>query len=331
MDLAAFPCHDNTAKRALREDGFYRLSGLVDTEKWRSAVSCPSGTVNYQQMRSYINESFQQLDARLGWESVLTKYRVSAGCSFDASNATDASALHRDVQQHSNTVNIPVFTLIVYLDHADLKLIPGSHRHHRMSLVRALAARSTVLSFKPGDALLFHASLLHGGVFRTLKRRTIVQCFDIYPTRQLAAQFSPRIMQIWCPQLETETKRGVLVSKLSYTPVVAPIVQYLAYMIAAGGNGHGRIALPDNVDALSCEAWRPRLEPEAEKDGQFHRGNLYVAADAEFINDADPVTNARMRDCIYRQIYMGTALRVGLLVAILVVLLVVMVRSRSRP
>ena len=313
MDVAQFPCTEKAVAEGLHRDGFHRFPALVDPERWRTAVSCPSGTVNYTSMRVHIDACLRGLNERLGWDCVMTKYRVSAGCSFDASNATDASALHRDVQQHGET-NIPVFTLIVYLDKADLKLIGGSHRHHRMSLRQTLANRSEMLSFAGGDALLFHASLLHGGVFRTLHRRTIVQCFDIFPTAELAAAYGARIMHIWCPPVPKEERTGVLVARVSHMAIIAQVTQYLSYLIAA--RGYARFDRPDGVDAFSCEAWRPRLPPEEQWDDEFHRGNLYVMADKRFSSDAAPKQNSDIRHEIYNFSKTGTRLLFALTLAV---------------
>lgn len=302
-----FPYTNNIIGDKLKTDGIHVLPNFVNYEKWSNAIECPSGDVNYTMIRGYIDTCLLDIDKTLGWNSVMTKYRVSAGCTFDTSNATDASALHRDLQQHSESENFPVFTLIIYLDPAELMFVKGSHLKPRMSVLDSIMAKSSVLSLNPGDGVLFHASLLHGGIFSEITTRRTIQCFDIYPSPELAVRVSPQILHIWCPPDPKEHEKGILMAKFSHMGI-SIIMKYIAYTLAAHGYGHADIVLPDGIEAISGEAWRTRLPDRDQHDRKFHKGNLYVIANEVYCNDADEETNIRLRKFIYWKVWFNFVL-----------------------
>ena len=323
-----FPYTNNIIGNKLKKDGIHVLSNLVNYEKWSKAIACPSGDVNYTIIKGYIDTCLLDIDKTLGWNSVMTKYRVSAGCSFDTSNSTDASALHRDLQQHSEYENFPVFTLIIYLDPAELKFVKGSHVNLRMSMLDTIMTKSKVLSLNPGDGVLFHASLLHGGIFSEITTRRVIQCFDIYPSPELARMYSPRILHIWCPPDPKESENGILMAKFSHLGI-SIILKYIAYILAARGYGHADIVLPVGIEALSGEAWRERLPNSDQHDGKFHKGNLYVIANALYCNDADEETNNRLRKFIYWKIWFNIGVTIVTFAILLAILSIITYKNRG--
>jgi|TARA_B110000211_G_C13996485_1_gene516453 hypothetical protein len=324
-----FPYTNDIIGNSLKEDGMYVLPGLVNNDKWANAISCPTGNVNYKLMRVYIDECILEINKTIGWNSVMTKYRVSAGCTFDTSNATDASAFHRDLQQHSESENFPVFTLIVYLDPAELGVIKGSHLKRHMSLLDAITQTTEVLSLAPGDGVLFHASLLHKGLFKKLDSRRVIQCFDIYPTPELADKYSNRIIHIWLDPDSTESEKGIIMAKFTHL-WISGIMKYVAYILAAQGYGHKNIVLPNGIEAISGEAWRGRLPHMQESDGEFHSGNLYVIANELYCVDADEENNKIIRNFIYHKIWFDIGVTILIYKILLSVIVIFIYKNRAK-
>jgi hypothetical protein len=316
-ELVTFPCTDPEVATSLETDGFCMLPGWEKSpDRWKAVAKCPEGAVNYTQARGLLNDSIARLNRRLGWDCYMIKYRISPGCNFAVSNSTDAAALHRDVQVHAPGPVLPVFTFVIHMDHAKMKCVPGSHKHPEMSVPSAIAAESKRLEFKPGDAMVFHACMLHGGVFENIKsQRYCVQCFDVFPTPRLAAQYAPRVLHVWCDD-ETQRQYAQKNARLMHLPVVGSTLQYAGYLVTANGYGARSFPLPEGVDVLSGEVFSARLPPEHESSGMYYPGNLYVRVDPMgFSLDASAEVNAVLREEIYNRIYQRLYLRILLGVA----------------
>lgn len=69
----------------------------------------------------------------------------------------------------------PIYTLVIYLDKSRMEVVPGSHRKTRMNSLQILTLKPVTNEMNAGDAILFHASLLHAGIFvhHTGERRVI--------------------------------------------------------------------------------------------------------------------------------------------------------------
>ena len=339
--LAAYPCAlDPASCRDLRHKGFARLPGFVDRDMWRQCIRLEDGAVEHAGCQwPLVRRALGRLGALAGWEDpALSKYRVSAGTTLRTSNATDAAALHRDIMVYDEKGDVPaIFTMIVYLDAADLRVVPGSHRQLHMGWPAALTVmrRATTLHFEPGDALLFHATLLHGGVFPAAAApgtpRRIIQMFDIYPHRRAAGQphDSDRVLHVWSPKDEEDT--SVLVSRLFHTPALAPVLVWAGTVSCAAGYGHRqRFRPPAPYTIISGEAQRSRSQHD---QAGWQDGNTYaVARHGCAVHDADAPTNARLRRFLYGDMQRRTlGAYVGLpLLALVLVVVAIAVAARAR-
>jgi hypothetical protein len=195
--------------------------------------------------------------------------------------------------------------MIVYFNHAKLQLIPGSHLERCMSAFRAVGAfvnNRQVIDVKPGDAVLFQSSMLHGGKFDGLeKARTIVQCFDVFPNLELATEGLKCMRHVRATEEDVTTSRAV--ARIMNMPVIKGPMELQAFIIQAGGNGYAsghRLTDDENVDEISGEAWRPRLPDECRKDGTYCRANLYVVYDENnLMVDCDEDERRKIRKKVY--------------------------------
>ena len=131
----------------------------------------------------------------MNWNSQCIKYRVSEGKNKKTSNSTDASVFHRDINVMDNTNTIPpIYTLVIYLDHATLELIPGSYKQFSFELLE----KSIDIPFNPGDAVIFNALTLHRGKFekKHYDSRKCIQIFEIFRNRNEFNQYNPKILTI---------------------------------------------------------------------------------------------------------------------------------------
>ena len=158
----------------LYSDGYYILREFTDTKLWDSSFSCP--LVHHGRIASRIAECIIDLNKITGWNAQVSKFRASASCELTASNATDAGALHRDIMSYGSELP-QVYTLVIYLDDAYMKVVSGSHKHRKISSIDILTrTKSSIHHMNPGDAIVFHACLLHAGIFYPIRKsRRVVQ------------------------------------------------------------------------------------------------------------------------------------------------------------
>tara|TARA_B100001758_G_scaffold245938_1_gene259962 strand:+ start:5230 stop:6159 length:930 start_codon:yes stop_codon:yes gene_type:complete len=151
--------------------------------------------INYGNYDKIIAEILQQLKTKLNWDPIATKYRVSEGKKAKTSNSTDASNFHRDLNIFEGEDTPDIYTLIIYLDHAALDIIPHSctvFDHNKLKNIQTV-------NFKPGDAILINASTLHRGNFETkykTQSRKCIQIFEIYKNKEDYLKYSNKVLTL---------------------------------------------------------------------------------------------------------------------------------------
>lgn len=151
--------------------------------------------INYNNYDKIIAEILQQLKTKLNWDPIATKYRVSEGKKAKTSNSTDASNFHRDLNIFEGVDTPDIYTLIIYLDHAALDIIPHScteFDHKKLEDIQTF-------NFRPGDAILINASTLHRGNFETKYKsqsRKCIQIFEIYKNREDYLKYSNKVLTL---------------------------------------------------------------------------------------------------------------------------------------
>jgi len=246
----------------LHSDGFYHFRNAVSPENVDYARKYVTDTANYTKMEVYISQVLGSLYTKSGLQLECAKYRIS-----NKNNSVDAAGFHRDLQTMNNDIvdPVPVYTVLSYLDSdSTMELIPGSHTKYRMSILEAIHSlnNSIQIQVKPGDILIFHASMIHRGVFyRRLANRRLIQCFDCTPN----SEFSQKILHLPCMDRCSQTMRKVF----SHIAAVRPLIKTLDFInsfnVATGygsaSNFMSRLNY-EGIEFLSTESNTPRLKPK---------------------------------------------------------------------
>ena len=311
MGLAPYPCClDPASRSSLREQGYVHLRQFIDCHKWKPCIRLADGAVDHANCQwPLVRDAMARLASRTGWRKpALSKYRVSAGTTLGTSNATDAAAVHRDLFIYGEEVVPAIFTMILYLDPAELRVVPGSHRKPHMNWYESFTVlgAASKLRFEPGDALLFHATLLHGGVFASGRQqdtvaspRRIIQLFDIYPRSKQAHvdHDSDRVLHIRSPK--KDENNGLRVSSFMHSEALAPILLWLFTISGASGYGYrAHFRPPAPFSMISGEAYRSRT---CRSQQGWLQGNTYVlVGEGCAVHDADTSNNDKIRKWLYR-------------------------------
>jgi hypothetical protein len=255
--IAPYPCADEGAREAFARRGFLVLRALTAANAWADCFAGPD--VHPARVQARARRCLDRLCDMLSWACHMTKFRASSSRGgASATNATDAAALHRDVRTFGEVVP-PLFTLVIYGYCARLRVAPGTHARLRIPWHRALALGTELVECAPGDAVLFHASLLHSGVFAdNAGDRRVVQCFDIFPDARAAAEWCPRLLHVTAARSGEARSDGI--SRLVRRPAAGPLLTALFALHAAGG--YGRVRLPPGSGIISGEADRSRVARE---------------------------------------------------------------------
>ena len=312
--LIPYQLKDPSLRSSLSEEGFVHLPSLTYEEEWSDCFDCPR--VHHGNVERQIRNTLSRLNERTGWSSAVTKYRASAVCEHKSSNASDAGSLHRDIaiSDPETASTPPVFTLVLYLDETDLLLVPGSHRRLRYPLLESLSLSPHKVHVRPGDGVLFHATLLHAGVFRRGDKRRdetdetkgrnvrrVVQCFDLFPSSSLEAKWSPSLLHLLSPKGEKEEAADVtsgIISACASLPVTKPLIDLFQQSRCASGYRQlDGVPLPDGVGIISMEAYRKRLP--LSKVESFQYGNVYVPFPGSRIRPTSDEENDRLRSAFY--------------------------------
>jgi hypothetical protein len=306
---------------ALRDQGYLLFRRAVDP--CLAAAAIAGDRVDYGALLAFVRRHMLAgaVDARLpGWATDFVKLRVS-----DDDNA-DASAFHRDViaQQPGACRRVPVYTCLTYLDATTLELIPGSHAAESCGGfwdALALLRRSVRLRLEPGDVLLFHAALLHRGIFtERLAHRRLVQVFECFPTRALLEAHRAAFVHV-----RGYEGHNRLVLGLSRVPGVVDALNLAGFLNAAMGYGTCAPALLGDpggdaaVAFFSNEGFCGRLDDGAAADPPGRRWreiNKYVLVRPT--RDLPAEAYGEFKWACYNRQFAAYALVVAVLVAALV-------------
>jgi len=246
----------------LHRDGFYHFRNVMSPENVDYARKYVTDTANYTKMEVYISQVLGSLYTESGLQLDCTKYRIS-----NNNNSVDAAGFHRDLQAMNNDIvePVPVYTVLSYLDDdSTMELIPGSHKKYRMSILEAIRSlnNSVEIQVRPGDILIFHASLIHRGVFyKRVSNRRLIQCFDCTPN----ADYSQKILHLPCMKTCSKTMRTMF----SYIAGARPLIKTfdtINYFNVATGYGSTSNFMArlnyEGIEFLSTESNTPRLKPK---------------------------------------------------------------------
>jgi len=319
--------------RQLDEDGYLHLPSVLppsDLARIRRAIGperCDYGVVHPFIRRNILDE----VDRHLGWQTQYTKYRAS-----DNNNSVDAGAIHRDLVYHSPTSeHAPVFTVLMYFDHAVVQLYPGSHHRTHMGYIEAVAAYSEHLDLRmsPGDILVFSASILHRGVFTAQvgegAHRRVVQIFDVFPSRESMARHGPRLAHMPASASNTSSL-GSFAKFVSHSPVLAPIASWLGYLHASTGYGYAPPAVDEDT-MLSSEGFALRLDLQEALAAPYHQTNRYVLHPLNHLpcTDLDPAVIDRVSMYRYTAPYTVHGTVLALLVFLILYALYSLIKRKS--
>jgi hypothetical protein len=260
---------------SLQTEGYVLWRNAIPQDRVHHAQeSINTSKVNYRVILPYIkNDMLPVVNKNLNWSSVYTKSRIS-----DNNNSADASAFHRDVACHHPKKKIfPVYTCLSYLDTTTVEIIPKSHLSPVMTFTEAIQKYNQAIPIKinPGDILLFHAGLIHRGIFSEgLNHRRLIQVFEVYPSQQLMNEYKSRIVHTYN---ETSRPVGKSFMLLSKNKPIFWIINAMGYLNAAMGYGYyhkpmERASLP--YEYCSSEGTQERLK-KTDEDG-WGKSNVYI-------------------------------------------------------
>ena len=197
-----------------------------------------SEKVLYIKLENYINNFIiGTVSDKFGTDLICSKYRVS-----NKNNANDAATYHRDIHVHTDNYdkNIPVYTVLNYMDGGNIQLIPGSHDYPHMGIrqmVDFYYNKSEVLTLGPTDILIFRSTLLHRGVFYIAQdNRRLIQCFDCIPSNKFE-DLNSQILHTPCINqcLNNFEKMMIMLSKNAF---LINFVDFINYYNVASGYGY---------------------------------------------------------------------------------------------
>lgn len=272
----------------LHEDGFLLVRQCVNPEtieQFNDNVS--KTTVNYEGMTPVVSDMKTYLHKLLGWEAIMTKFRVS-----NQENKIDASFLHNDLKNVSRTnTPIPCHTVLLYGDKGRMQLIPRSHHRTHESVIHATRdlLRTVTIDINPGDLLVFNASIIHRGIFVNTKcNRRLMQIFEVYPNQETFDKFATMVDTSYVNNSPALRALQAINRKTSTQPLINEVINILMYFNYRLGNQPQLNKVPDKYKSrFASNETKRRLEHI--KDSTM---NLYVP-----IVDACPQINHNIRKC----------------------------------
>ena len=169
----------------LDDEGFLVCRGVIPLDAINAISQVIHDTeIDYLSVTQFVQSwMVKQAKAEMGvnhlpW--IYTKYRVSNQDNIDA------VGFHRDlIQARPNDITPPLYTVLAYLDPANMQVIPGSHQRPTQTWWEVAQGFRNRLQFQlePGDLLIFDARLLHRGVWALgeFQPRRLIQVFEVGP------------------------------------------------------------------------------------------------------------------------------------------------------
>ena len=284
----AYPEGFGDINTQLHEDGFVIIRRCIkrDTiQKFNDNVG--KTEVNYKGMYPVVQDVKACLHEILGWEPVMTKYRVS-----NQDNKIDASFLHNDLKNVSRTnTTIPCHTVLLYGDRGRLQLIPRSHHKTHESIIHAVydLKNTITVDIEPGDLLVFNASLIHRGVFfNTEDNRRLMQIFEVYPNNETFNKFARMVDTSYVNKSPVLRALQEVNKKTATHPIINEVTNIIMYFNYRLGNQPQLNKVPDKYDPqFASNETKRRLENITDKTM-----NIYVP-----VVDACPEINKKIRKC----------------------------------
>jgi hypothetical protein len=267
----------------LHSRGFFLLKGALNPSEVEKGLSTiKDRDLDYSGMEQFVRGPFLgKINGAFSWSTVYTKYRVS-----DNNNSVDASAFHRDIFPINGAESAgapPVYTILTYFDKTVMEIIPGSHNELDMSY--GLAVRryfdAERLVIEPGDMLIFHATLLHRGIFTEKQvHRRVLQVFDCFPSNNIFQQYNEKI----CHIPGNEKFQGAMMT-IARTPGFIFFSNIAGFLNSATGHGSH---LADMTGVCSVEAYNYLSSEGLTKrasQGGVQPLNKYFLRDPSTVND----------------------------------------------
>ena len=282
----------------LRSDGYVLLRNAISSSQVERARRCMTkDLVHYGCMRSFIDYvMLPAVNAACKWNARYVKYRVS-----DNNNSSDASTFHRDVICLGDWQ--PVFTCLSYLDASVMELIPRSHVVLRTSVSEAVSLypERIRIAMKPGDLLVFCATLLHRGIFtERVEHRRLIQVFDVYPNLGVYDVLSPATLHL--PGDETYSDLMISASK---NASLISILNAYGYLNASTGYGRTRShdsfvrrCVPTGKHIISVEGLQGRVDVV---DGAWQAINKYVHVSRHTLDSMNSACRKEFKHLFYNQ------------------------------
>lgn len=260
----------------LEEHGYIIFRDVIDKQSINYGRNQINSKVNYYKLKPFIDiEMMSKINILTNMDLDYIKYRVS-----NSNNSSDAGAFHRDIHTYDKTQ--PIYTCLAYLDESILEIIPRSHKELCISYLdfNKFYKSKIQLRMKPGDLLLFNASLLHRGIFykNNTDNRRLIQLFDCVNVKNIK-EFEKTILHIPCRNNCSSFISNFLINinKNKYT---SNLLNRLALISSFRGYGYRYNALhfirhnDKEIRHISTESERNRASQNI-YDNKFHESNTY--------------------------------------------------------
>lgn len=299
----------------LKYDGYYIFRDVIPEDKIvknRSYIT--KDKVNYKFIEKYNNYIFHTLYKKLNIKLSCSKYRVS-----NKDNNVDAAGFHRDLMIMKKTKTPDIFTVLSYLDGGIMELIPGSHNIHHMNYLQSLESyfkRKIRINVNPTDILIFHASIIHKGIFYgKQKNRRLIQLFDCIEVSQYK-NTSNKILHLPC-RYDCDRNFEKFIQMISYNKILIGIVDYISFYNISSGYGYNYNIL-DKIDDkqiiyFSTDSNRSRLKP---KYIGMEMINQYIVK-----NDIKDLDYKKLFTIRFYCYYTNIVLKIGIMILILVLII----------
>jgi hypothetical protein len=237
-----------TPREELAHNGYYRVAATDGGSLRNDILACTGSQNNYHSMAETIRTRLLPTihhTVNAIPQPVYSKFRIS-----NNTNAEDAAAFHGDFYNFTDNPTVPVYTCLIYLDNAQMEVIPRTHdsRYADQLTAGQKHAQRTVLSFTPGDMLIFHGNLHHRGKgFTAGKDRRLLQVFNVYPTPEVHAVHNPLLHTMTTADGPTAAYINRALGYLSKMPVAIDVADTVSYRLMCAGASH-KVALVDIPD-----------------------------------------------------------------------------------
>ena len=262
--------------RSLEENGYIIFRDIIDEKSINYARNQVNSKVNYYKIKPFIDlEMMKNINRLTNMDLDYIKYRVS-----NSNNSSDAGAFHRDIHTYDKTQ--PIYTCLAYLDESMLEIIPKTHKILSIPYLDfSKTFKSKIqLKMRPGDLLLFNASLLHRGIFynNNSNNRRLIQLFDCVSKRNMR-EFEKSILHIPCRDKCSSLIANFLI-KINKNKSSSNLANRLALLSSFRGYGYRYNSVKfirgndTDIKHISTESERNRPNKNI-YDNKFHESNTY--------------------------------------------------------